>query len=268
MQSPELALRCGHGPRAQEASTRDFRRQPPLRVLLRADLSVLPERLDARQVFDRAERVGRLLSHDAERTSARLCDDLECGHRRYEGGCRHARHSADIRDPGSALHRPAEADRAGHQGAAPAARRGLVGQHIRAAGSCDLSGKAGSRLSVLRNQQCAQPLRGVASAGLGMGPDCGFPRLRGLGEVADRGCLSLAPPRRNHRCRDRPVAAGRRRRSRCGRDAVGRHAYDRTRQGVAGGCAARRRGSCRRQLDLHRRSGCGRRACGNRSNRC
>ena len=88
-----------------------------------------------------------------------------------KAGCRHARHSADFRDPRRALHRPAEADRAGHQGAAPAARRGLVAQHIRAARSCDLSGKAGSRLPVLRNQQCAQSLTrsGVRRSGDGTG---------------------------------------------------------------------------------------------------
>ena len=37
-------------------------------------------------------------------------DDLERRHRRHRGGRRNARHSADIRDPGRAVHRAAEAD--------------------------------------------------------------------------------------------------------------------------------------------------------------
>ena len=97
----------------------------------------------------------------------------------------------------------------------------------------DVSGKACSGVSILRDQQCAQSLRRVASASLGLGPHRGFPRLRGVGEVADRGRLPLAASGRDDSGGAELPAEGRRGRPRCRCDAVGRHAHDRTCERVA-----------------------------------
>ena len=99
------------------------------------------------------------------------------------------------------------------------------------------------------DQQCAQSLTpsGARRCGAGTGSRISAATRSGRSR---RSQVSTARAARARRRRPRsaclpPVGAGRPRRR---RDAVGRHAHDGTREGVAGGCAARRRRPCEGNL--------------------
>ena len=131
LQSSELALRCGHRSGASKKRARAISGGNHHFEFCSVLIYLCFQKGWTHDKFSIVQSVAGACYHMMLSAHLRgYRDDLECRHRRHRGGRRHAGHSADFRDPRGALHRPAEADAPADEGAAPSARRGLVGQHV------------------------------------------------------------------------------------------------------------------------------------------